>query len=129
MKHPLPIFMESPNKQRSVDYSVHIRTLSAEGHEGFHCQHNNDVHLCYHIKPPGTPTKAILTHIPCHNSPHQDPLASIGFNSALIQKLSVAPKLCYLNPCFPALRITFNALQMMSNAICLSNSRFFSLSV
>jgi hypothetical protein len=127
MKHPLSIFIESSHKQRSADYNVDISIISAEGHERFHCRHN-DVHLCYHIKPPGTPTETIFIHISCHNSSHQDAVASIGFNSALIQKLSVAPKLCYPDPFPPALRITFNSLQMMFLAICKSNNRFFSLS-
>lgn len=73
--------------------------------------------------------KRILIRIPCHNSSHQDAVASIGFNSALIQELTVAPKLCYPEPCPPALRITFHSLQMMFYAICISNSGFFSLSV
>jgi len=95
MKHPLPIFIESSNKQRSADYNVDICILNTEGHERFHSRHNNDVLLCYHIKPPGTPTKTILIRIPCHNSSYQDAVASIGFNSALIPKLTVVPKLCY----------------------------------
>jgi len=73
--------------------------------------------------------KRILIRIPCHNSSHQDAVASIGFNSTLIQELTVAPKLCYPEPCPLAIRITFHSLQMIFRAICLSNSRFFSLSV
>jgi hypothetical protein len=130
MKHPFSIFIESFNKQRSADYyKVDICILNAEGHERFHRRQNNDVHLCNHIKPRGTLTKTILIHIPCHNSTDQNDVASIGFNSALIQRLSVAPKLCYPDPCPPALRINVNSLQTMFRAICKINSRFFSLSV
>jgi hypothetical protein len=129
MKYPLSIFIESSNKQRSADYNVDICIHNAVGHERFHSRHNNDDHLCYHIKPPGTPTKTILIRIPCHNYSRQDAVASTGFNSALIQKLTVAPKLCYQETCPPALRIPLNSLQMMYRTSCKSNSRFCSLYV